>query len=152
MEQATQYSSWLNPPKQAIATYLFLFVVMVFFKLVSWFNADLFTDRMPWIIAGAFLLLFGLFNSIGSVAAPVYNKYWSRSIFSYMGLALLSGISAYLFSGLSINEAGSFRWIYMVLTFSYLIFLSIVGFIKAIVEIAQKKDTRNFDNRRYRRR
>jgi cation transport ATPase len=150
MEQSIQHSTWLNPSKQALATYLFLLILIIIFKLLAFANISPFSERLPWIISGSFLLLFGIFNSLFSVAAPVYNKYWSRSIFSYMALAIISALTAYFFSGISINDAGSFRWIYIVLTFSYLIFLSIVGFIKVIVEIAQRKDTRNFENRRYR--
>ena len=68
------------------------------------------------------------------------SKYWGRSIYSFMGLALGSGLTAYLFSSLTISEAGSYRWIYVVLTVGYLVFLSIVTFMRRIVEFAQKEE------------
>jgi predicted benzoate:H+ symporter BenE len=100
-------------------------------------------------LAASFLLIFGVFNALVFLSVQQAGKYWSQSIFSYAGFALLGGLCAMFFSGVSLSEAGSFRWIYLVITFSYLIFLSIGGFMKAIVHVAQKADTRNFDNKRY---
>ncbi len=55
---------------------------------------------------------------------------------------------AYLFSSLSLNEAGSYRWIFTVLSFGYLVFLSILGFVKRIVEFAEKEDWQRPKKRR----
>jgi len=43
---------------------------------------------------------------------------------------------------MSIYEAKSFRWIYIVFTFGYLLFLCILRAMRKIVHIAQKQDAR----------
>jgi hypothetical protein len=69
----------------------------------------------------------------------VSNNYWGISIFVYVSLAVLSGLIAYLASNLSVYEAGSYKFIYFVITFGYLVFISIMGFMKKIVAFAQKE-------------
>lgn len=97
-------------------------------------------QRFPWMTAAAFLLFFAMFNSIYALTSKNMMKYWGASIYSYLGLAFVSGLTAYLFSSLSIFEAGSFRWIYIVLTIGYLVFLSIISFMRRIVDFAMKEE------------
>lgn len=94
----------------------------------------------PWLVATSFLLFFAMFNSVLSLASEDSNKYWTWSLFSYIGLALVSGGLAYLFSSTSINDARSYKWIYVVLTFGYLVFLSMVGFMRRVVDFAQREE------------
>ncbi|MEZ4992215.1 MAG: hypothetical protein R2824_17465 [Saprospiraceae bacterium] len=98
------------------------------------------SERFPWMTAAAFLLFFAVFNSLYLLTAKSMVKYWGRSIYSFMGLAAASGIIAYLFSSLTISEAGSYRWIYIVVTLGYLVFISIMIFLRRIVEFAQKEE------------
>ncbi len=96
----------------------------------------------PWIVFTSFILFFAIANSLMSLKAASMNKYWSRSIIAFAGLLVLSAVMATVFSGLSIDEAGSFRWLFVVLTFGYLVFLSIVRLMKKIVDIAIEQDER----------
>jgi hypothetical protein len=57
-----------------------------------------------------------------------------------MGLALGNGLLAWGFSSLTISEAGSYRWIYVVVTIGYLVFLSLIGVVRIIVEFAQREE------------
>lgn len=98
------------------------------------------SERFPWMTAAAFLLFFAVFNSLYLLSAKSMMKYWGRSIYSFIGLAAASGLIAYLFSSLSISEAGSYRWIYFVVTLGYLIFISIMVFLRRIVEFAEKEE------------
>jgi hypothetical protein len=107
-------------------------------------------EKFPWVLAGSFILLFSIFNSVLFLNAASPAKYYRNSIYSFAGLALVSGLSAYLITGLSLAEAGSFKWIFLVLTVGYIVFLTIVAAMKAIMELAKQKDTRNFDGRRHR--
>lgn len=93
-----------------------------------------------WIIVGTFLLFYALFNSILSLNAEDITQYWSHSTGGYAVLLLVSSSVAWLFSGKSIGEADSFRWIFMVLTFGYLLFLCITRFVRKIVRTAQRED------------
>jgi len=106
------------------------------------------SDRFPWMTAAAFILFFAMFNSIFSLASDDMGKYWGRSILAYAGLVLGSGLMAYLFSSIPIREAGSYRWIIIVLTFGYLVFMSIVRFMKNIVEFAEKEEWNSPKKRR----
>ena len=81
-----------------------------------------------------------MFNSVFSLSAENMLKYWGRSIYSYLGLAFASGVAAYFFSAMSIDEAGSYRWIYIVLTIGYLVFLGMMAFMRQIVEFAQREE------------
>lgn len=97
-------------------------------------------ERFPWTTAGSFILLYALANSIFSLNSVDLNDYWKRSILAYIGLvAGLSGM-AYMFSGKWITEVGSFTWIFTILSFGYLAFLSIVGMVKGIYQIVIKED------------
>jgi membrane-bound metal-dependent hydrolase YbcI (DUF457 family) len=97
-------------------------------------------DRFPWLTAASFMLFFAMFNSIFSLSAKEMNQYWSRSMMSFMGLALASALLAWLFSSISINDAGSYRWIFIVVTIGYLVFMSMMRMMKNIVEFAEREE------------
>ena len=93
-----------------------------------------------WAIAAICMLLYAMFNSVLSLSAKDMNQYWFRSTASYIGLMVLGGLLAYLFSGITVSNAGFFKYIFMVVTFGYLSFLSMMRFMRKIVQIAQKED------------
>lgn len=101
------------------------------------------SPKFAWMSVGAFMLTYAVFNSILSLVAKDAAKYWGQSIMSYLGLVFIGGGLAHLVSGLSLNEAGSFRWIFTVLSIGYLVFLSIVNLMKKIVEFAMREDWQN---------
>ncbi|MBK7936526.1 MAG: hypothetical protein IPJ82_05330 [Lewinellaceae bacterium] len=93
-----------------------------------------------WSVATAFMLLFALLNSLMSLRADSFARYWGRSMYSYLGLALCTGLAAWLFSGIPLRDAGTYRWIYIVITVGFLVFLSVVNFMKKIVEFAEREE------------
>jgi hypothetical protein len=101
-----------------------------------------FKPNIYWINTIAFLLVYTLFNSILSIVTEDQNKYWGQSILTFIGLCVFGGVMAWLFSGLNIDEAGSFRWIYTVFAMGYIILLIIVRTMRKIVQIAQNQDKR----------
>jgi beta-lactamase regulating signal transducer with metallopeptidase domain len=129
-----------NPIMQAGMTLIFALALMLALQLVKWSGAAVIGNRNFWIIAGTAILTFALFNSVLSLSTKDMNKYWVQSTASYAVLMVACGGLAYLFSAMTINQAGSFRWIFMVLTFGYLLFLSMMRFMRKIVQIAQKED------------
>jgi hypothetical protein len=138
--QSTFMDKALNPIFQAVVVLCISVTAMgVFFALKSSGIMDV-DSRIFWVIGGATTLFFGLFNSVISLGAADMNVYWFRSTSSYTVLMVASGCLAYFFSGMTMTEAGSFKWIYMVLTFGYLLFLSIMRFMRKIVHIAQQED------------
>ncbi len=130
----------VNPLFQAAIVLGLGLVIMIGGKLLGMTNVLKVSELFPWMTTAAFLLFFAMFNSIFSLSAKDLNKYWTTSILSYAGLAVGLGLSAYLISSISVNDAGSYRWIITILTFGYLVFLSMVGFIKRIVEFAEKEE------------
>jgi len=96
----------------------------------------------PWLVACSMTFFFAIGNSVLSLAADDQNAYWWKSILSFVLLVVLGGTMAYLFSGTSMDEAGSYRWLYVVFTFGHILFLAIVRTMKRIVKLAQKQDSR----------
>jgi fucose permease len=95
-----------------------------------------------WELSFSILLAFMLFNSVLSLPYVNRMKYFSTSIFSFLALAFIGGALAHFISGVSMDNAGSFRWLYIVFTFTYLVFLSIVNLMRKIMEIAKREDSR----------
>ena len=139
MEKDSLLEKLKSPVRQAVIILFCVFVFNILIYLMSTVGAE-FEQRMPWTIACTFILFFAIFNSILSLMTDNMDRYWTRSILSYVGLAAASGLMAWAFSSLTINEAGSYRWIYIVLTFGYLLFLSMIGFMRKIVEFAQREE------------
>ena len=99
-------------------------------------------EGTPWLVACSMTFFFAIGNSILSLAADDQNTYWWQSILSFVLLALLGGSLAYLFSGFTVGEVDSYKWLYVVITFGHVLFLSIVRAMKNIVKIAKKEDNR----------
>lgn len=97
------------------------------------------TNRFAWLNAASFMLFFAVLNSIYSLTAKSVPHYWGLSMYSFMIVASVSGLQAYLFSGISIANAGSYMWIYVVVTFGYLVFLSLMSILKKVVSFAEKR-------------
>jgi len=132
----------VHPVKQALVLAVALPATIVLFMIPSWLGIYDLEQHFPWTVAAAYTLLFGVANSILSLAAKNQNKYWGSSIMCYMAVLVFGGFIAWLFSGQTIYEAKSFRWIYVVFTFGYLLFLSMVRAMRKIVQIAQDQDAR----------
>lgn len=99
-------------------------------------------QAMPWVIACAMVLLFGLANAVLSLMASNGQRYWMYSIFSYAGLFIVLCVAARVISGIGMDDVGSIRWVLTVCTFGYLILLSIVNLIKFFVFLAERSDER----------
>jgi len=95
-----------------------------------------------WEYSLAILLAFMLFNSVLSIPYNDRIQYFRDSIFSFIALAAIGGLLAHYLSGISMDEAGSFRWLYIVFSFSYLVFISIVNLMRKLMEIAKRQDAR----------
>ncbi len=134
------FDKTLDPVYQALLCLGVTLLITLLGKLIGWIGLMDVSPRFPWMSSAAFVLFFAMFNSVFSLSAKNMPRYWGRSIYSFIGLVVSSGFFAYLLSSLSINEAGSYRWIFFVLTLGYLVFLSMVTFMRRIVEFAQKEE------------
>jgi hypothetical protein len=138
-----------NPFIQGGGIFAFVVIAMFGLKGLQISNSMDVSPLAFWMIGGMGLLLFALFNSIISLAISTdMNDYWTRSTGVYAVIMILSGSLAWFLSDLTIGEAGSFRWIFMVVTFGYLFFLSLMRFIKKVVFMAQQEDNRWMNRRK----
>ncbi len=122
------FAQKLEPYKQA----LIVFGIAIIFQFANYILSPP-NPSLPWMLVGAFLLFFGIFNSVFSLTADSINKYWGQSILCYIGLVLAMGGIAWAISGQTLSETGTFQIIFMILTFGYLVFLSIMGLIKRLI-------------------
>ncbi len=128
-----------NPFLHALVMAGFGVTIMLLAKLANMLNLIEVDKTFPWLTTGAVFLLFAISNSVFSLASDNINTYFNKSV---LGAALLVALLlpiSYLFSGIWVTEADSFLWIYKVIGFCYLVFISIVNLIKKAVEYAQKE-------------
>lgn len=94
----------------------------------------------PWIVSTAMILLFIVINTVVALRIDNILPYWTTSILSFV---LLMGFAygwCFLLTGKHIDDVGSFRWIWMVLGMTYLVFFIITRTMKRIVDIAIQQD------------
>jgi hypothetical protein len=137
-----------SPIVQAIAVLAVAILIMSLGWLFGWINPNASDPLFPWSIGSAFMLFFAMMNSLLSLRADSFMKYWQASMYSYSALALGTGLVAWGFSGVPIGEAGSYKWIYLVVTVGFIVFLSMVNFMKVIVKYAEKEEWNQPRNRK----
>ena len=135
------FSKAFNPYLQALIVLGIITVLSTGWKLLT-FTQDLSSEALttPWTITVSFLLFFAVFNSVFSLSAKDINLYWRKSMISFVALMVFSGFLAYFLSGLSLQESGGYRWLFVVVSIGYLVFISIIGFMRTIVAYAQKEE------------
>jgi len=134
------FAKAMNPVTQCVIVFGVFVSILVIARLAV--VAGIFTKdvTMPWTLAATSLLFFAIFNSVFSLSAKNDNSYWTKSFMAFAIYAALSGAVAYFVAGIAIEEIGPYKWIYIVITFVYLVFISIIGFMKKIVLFAQKEE------------
>ncbi|MBL7807571.1 MAG: hypothetical protein JNN28_07155 [Saprospiraceae bacterium] len=134
------FSKMDHPPMQAIATFFVAFLLMA----LGWLSTStgvVEVDRLyAWSIGASLMLFFAIMNSLLSLKASSFVKYWGSSIYSFIGLGLGTSLLAWGFSGVTLKEAGSYRWIYIVVTVGFIVFLTLVNMLKIIVKYAEKEE------------
>ena len=94
----------------------------------------------PWIVSTAMMLLFILINTIVALRIEKITPYWTQSVIAYIALLIFSYGWCYLLSGKHIDDVGSFRWLWIVITMVYFIFFAIARSMKQIVDFAIRQD------------
>lgn len=99
------------------------------------------SDLTPWVISGMMLLAFTFMNTLIGLSSELkMAHYYGKSILGFLALAMSGAFLAKTFSGLSLGEAGTMWWIYLVIAIGYLIFMGIMVLMKTIVAFAQQED------------
>ena len=129
------------PLYQAGAILLAIVVINLLGKLVAGLGLVEWDALTPWIISGSLMLCYTLLNiMIGLMSKVKATIYYGKSIIGFLGLAAGAAVVAKTFSSLSLGEAGSMWWIYVVITIGYLIFMGMMLAMKTIVRFAQNED------------
>ena len=129
-----------SPPVQALVIFAAALVIMIIGWAFTASGVFPFDRLFAWSIGSALMLFFAMMNSLLSIRAASFIKYWGASMYSYLALALATSVAAWGFSGIPLREAGSYRWIYIVVTVGFIVFLSMVNFMKMIVRYAEKEE------------
>ncbi len=144
----------ISPKKQAIAAFIGVVIIGGFGSMMN-LSEDL-ARSFPWMIGVAFMLVFAIFNSILWIPAKNMMTYLSESMTCYVLLAIASGIFSFLITGENPNEVGSIKWIFIVMTIGYFVFLGIMGFIKRFALFLNHEEERKlsgkYEQRRRRKR
>ena len=142
MENKSILDKQISPFYQVTFVLIATFIFMLISGLAPKIPYSKTSHLGPWIVLCGMILFFALVNSVLSFGAKNGNIYWLHSIMSFASLLIIGGLMAWLVSGVTISDAGSVKWIYFVLTFGYLVFLSIVNLIKFLVELAKRQDSK----------
>ena len=94
----------------------------------------------PWIVSTAMVLCYVILNSIIALRIEPIVPYWSKSVIYYFALLAFSYAWSYLLSGLHIDDAGSIRWLWFVITLVYMVFFGIARSLKGIIDVADRQD------------
>lgn len=145
MEKKSFFYKAYSPYLQSALIIALSFALMLITFLLNLLGVLSVAPKFYWMISGACMLYFALFSSIFSLSTSNFNTYFLQSLLGFAGVAIFGSLIAWLFSGQSIDEAGSFRWIYFILTFCFILFLGIVNGMRRIVEFAQREDKKMQD-------
>ena len=98
------------------------------------------SERFPWMAGAAMLFVSAMFSAVLLVSTKNVSMYMPRVIYSFIGLIISTNLVAWLFTGKTIGEVGSFKWIYLVLTFAFLLFLGIMFFVRQMLTFAEEEE------------
>lgn len=93
-----------------------------------------------WIVGTAMILCYIILNSVVALRVEPIIPYWSKSVTFYIVLLVFIYGWSYLLSGKGIDDVGSFRWLWIVLTLVYMVFFAIARSVKRIVDYANRQD------------
>ena len=132
----------VSPYRQCLITLLAIPGFIILYYIPHWLGWIDLPEHQAWTVSASMVLMFAVSNSVLSLGADDINSYWNKSILSFVMVCVIGGLIAWAVSGQTITEAKSFKWIYIVFSFGYLFFLSIVSLMRKVVMIAQKQDKR----------
>jgi hypothetical protein len=131
---------FLKPHYQA-ALAAGLIIVFTLVDLVMPHNNTLFeVNAGTWIVATAMILSYVILNSVVAIRIEPVLPYFRNSIYCYFSLLAFAYGWSLLLTGKHIDDVGSFRWLWLVLTLVYMVFFTIARSIKQIMDFAIKQD------------
>lgn len=133
------YPNEYNAYKHAILV-LVLGVIMMLLSLIIKSTGVELEETFIWMIVAACSLLFAGSCSIYAAFNKNFNQFLLHAVVSYLSLVVVMCFLAYFISKIPISKAGTYYKILMVVTFCFLVLLSLVNAVRAIIEYAQKEE------------
>jgi len=131
----------ISPYKQgALALGLILLIDLFSFASRN-SNIEKFASTI-WTNCIAMVLFFIIANALISINSSKAGIYIRDSIYTYIILCVSGALISYFISATPMDDAGSFKWLFIMLTMVYIVFLALMNTLKAIVALAKKQDTK----------
>ena len=129
----------ISPFYQAILAFLLILIADgIIVSTSSQPKAQLFTQI--WTNCIAKVLFYIVANCLLSLRTTTNAKYVRDSIFAFIILSAAGIFASQLISQKSMDESGSFRWLFVVLATGYMIFLAIINTMKFLLSWAKEQD------------
>jgi hypothetical protein len=94
-----------------------------------------------WTNCIAMVLFYIVANCLLSLRYETNAKYVRDSLFTFLILSFLGIVLSQYLSEKTMDESGSFRWLFIVLGAGYIIFLAIINTMKFVLEWARNQDS-----------
>ncbi len=147
MENKSQsiFAQEIHPKHQAMAAFAGVVLIGGLGSMAGFDEKT--TEQFPWMIGVAFMLVFAIFNSVLWLSAENMIKYFSDSMTWYVLLAVASGLFAFALTGKNPNDVGSIKWIFIVMTIGYFVFMAIMGSIKRFITFLNKEQEKKLSGK-----
>jgi len=141
MSESTRLIAIFQKPLNQAALIVGMTIIFTLVDFVLPHHNELFeVDAGSWIVGTSMIFCFILINTIVALHSEPILPYWSKSVMIFIGLLVFTYGWCYMLTGKHIDEVGSFRWLWIVLTMVYLVFFIIARTMKRIVDIANEQD------------
>ena len=131
------FTKQIHPFKQGLVCILLLILCFMVISLIPEVNPKSYWEA-PLII----LLTFALFNSTFSLSYKNKLVYFRDSVFTYLFLVGIGIVGAQWLSDFSLNEVKSTKMLFGMISFCYLLLLSILNAMRVIMEMVKRQDAR----------
>jgi hypothetical protein len=141
MKQKSSLINYLESPMyQAGLVLCFILVLSLIDKVIP-NSADFIVPKAgSWTVSTAMLLAYVFLNTIILFRIKEAAIYWGKSVFFYVLLLIITYGWCYLLSGMHIDDVGTIRWLWIVLTLVYTVFFAIAFTIRGIVSLADDEE------------
>ncbi len=141
MNESLKLIAIFQKPLNQAALIVSMIIVFTLVDYVLPHHYELFEiNSGSWIVGTAMIFCFIIFNTIVALRSELILPYWSKSMMIFIGLLVFTYAWCYMLTSKHIDEVGSFRWLWIVLTMVYLVFFIIARTMKRIVDIANEQD------------
>ncbi len=128
-----------NPFQISAIVILLALLIIIVGMLISITGFIDISPSFPWTVSSSMVFFLAMILSITILKTKNIDKFMGRSILSFIITVIITGLIAYLFSGEIDNKTKIYKTIYTVISFGFLVLISILSFIKRIVNYAEKE-------------